>query len=55
MKGGQAVMGVTIPPEREMEPSIRMVSDKLERIQQLDKRPLVEARPPERRIGEHLS
>ena len=42
--------GVTILPEREMEPSIRMVSDKLERIQQLDKRPLVEARPPERRL-----
>ena len=42
--------GVTIPLEREMEPSIRMVSDKLERIQQLDKRPLVEARPPERRL-----
>ena len=42
--------GVSIPPEREEEPSIRMIADKLAYIQELDERPLVQARPPERRM-----
>ena len=48
-EGWAGSYGVSIPPEREMEPGIRMVSDKLDRIQQLDDRPLVETRTPERR------
>jgi hypothetical protein len=42
--------GVSIPPERKMEPSIRLVSDKLKHIQQLDQRPLCETRTPDRRL-----
>jgi len=42
--------GVSIPPERAGEPSIRMVADKLVRIQELDGRPLTQARHPEQRM-----
>jgi hypothetical protein len=42
--------GVSIPDDRRLEPSIRMIADKLERMQQLDDRPLIEARPAERRL-----
>jgi hypothetical protein len=42
--------GVSMPEERALESSIRMVSRKMERILQLDNRPLVEPRPPERRM-----
>jgi hypothetical protein len=49
-EGWASSYGVSIPPERKLEPSIRMISEKLERIQQLGDRPLVEARPPKRRL-----
>jgi hypothetical protein len=42
--------GVSIPPDRAGEPSIRMVADKLVRIQELDERPLTLSRPPEKRM-----
>ena len=42
--------GVSIPPDREGEPSIRMVAEKLVRIQELDERPLPQARDPKQRM-----
>jgi hypothetical protein len=49
-EGWASSYGVSIPPERRMEPSIRMISNKLERMQQLDDRPLVEPRPVEQQL-----
>ncbi|MFC1997738.1 transglutaminase family protein [Chloroflexota bacterium] len=49
-QGWASSYGVSIPPDREMEPGIRMVSDKLDRIQQLDNRLLTETRPPKKRL-----
>lgn len=42
--------GITIPPERLAEADLRTVPAMLERILELDDRPLSEARPPERRL-----
>jgi len=49
-EGWAGAYGVSIPPERGTEPSIRMIADKLERIQQFDDRSLIEPRPAERRL-----
>ena len=49
-EGWAGQYGISIPSERSMEPSIRMVSDKLARLHQLDDRALMEARPPELRL-----
>jgi len=42
--------GVQLPAERKQETEIRRVAQKLQRIMQLDARPLTVARPPERRV-----
>jgi hypothetical protein len=42
--------GVQLPPERRQETEIRHVAQKLQRIQELDARPLTVARPLERRV-----
>jgi hypothetical protein len=45
-----ARMGLDLPPERRRELDLRHVPRMLERIQELDPRPLLEERPPERRL-----
>lgn len=42
--------GVTIPEERKQESHIRPVEEMMERLLAVDDRPLVEARPPEKRL-----
>lgn len=42
--------GVQLPPERQAEVQIRTVAKKLERLQELDPRPLSQTRPPEQRL-----
>lgn len=49
-EGWAKAYGVSIPENRNLESSIRMVSKKLDRILELNSRPLIEPRPAEQRL-----
>ena len=49
-EGWAGAYGVSMPDDRNLESGIRMVSEKMDRIQQLDNRPLHESRHPEKRL-----
>lgn len=49
-EGWANAYGVSVSENRNLESSTRMVSEKMELIQQLEDRPLIEARPPEKRL-----
>jgi len=49
-EGWAKAYGVSMPENRNQESSIRMVSKKMDRILELNNRPLIEPRPPEQRL-----